>query len=256
MRIASEIKGQWGEAFNGKRSRMYNWVQLALEADNVAGTPTIVPATYIALCRECEEEVIVAGKDLYNALGYLTPVQQKKQAATGGISDDWLGAPKTKRAYVLSKDSKAKIEENRKNTINATRVRPQGTMYVGERALANTKLVQWVHTGTPCQGFIHHHSLLGSAGTSAKRQHGHDDRNSDFSMGRMHDIADWLRSDDEHCCVDKVQQVVTVDVVRVLREIFPLRRLTPEREIQSGAVHTHARGSGTKRPERIGEARL
>ena len=82
-RIASEIRGQYGEAFNGKRSKMYNWVQLALEADNVAGTPTIVPATYIALCRECGEEVIVAGKDLCNALGYLTPVQQKKNGNHG-----------------------------------------------------------------------------------------------------------------------------------------------------------------------------
>ena len=223
-RIASEIKGQWGEAFNGKRSRMYNWVQLALEADNVAGTPTIVPATYIALCRECEEEVIVAGKDLCNALGYLTPVQQKKQAAMGGVSDDWLGAPKTKRAYVLSKDTKAKIEENRKNTIQATRVRPQGTMYVGERALANTKLVQWVQEPLIKVSYITT-ACLGSAGTSAKRQDDNSDKNSDFSMGRMHDIAEWLRSEDEHCCVDKIQQVVTVDVVRVLREIFPLRRL-------------------------------
>ena len=43
---------------------MDNWVQVAIEADNVAGVPTIVPATYIALCRNCGEEVIVAGKDL------------------------------------------------------------------------------------------------------------------------------------------------------------------------------------------------
>ena len=43
---------------------MTNWVQLALQADSVANTPTIVPATYISFCRDCEEEVIVAGKDL------------------------------------------------------------------------------------------------------------------------------------------------------------------------------------------------
>ena len=57
-RIATEIRNQYGDGYNGKVDKMTNWVQLPLRADSVANTPTIVPATYISFCRDCEEEVI------------------------------------------------------------------------------------------------------------------------------------------------------------------------------------------------------
>ena len=44
-------------------------------------------------------------------------------------------------------------------------------------------------------------------------------------MGRMNDIAEWLQSDDEFSDTERVQQVVTVDTVRIMRELFPLRRI-------------------------------
>ena len=129
----------------GSKDRTTNWVQVAVEADSIANVPTIVPAVYISLCsRDCEEEVIVAGKDLCNAIGFLTPVQQKQQAAKGGIDDSWLQADKSKRTYVLSKETKEKIASNQALYSKAVKVQPQGSMYVGARAMANTKLVQWI----------------------------------------------------------------------------------------------------------------
>ena len=65
-RIVNEIKCQYGDAYNGRKDRMTNWVQVTVEADSIANVPTIVPAVYISLCRDCDEEVIVAGKELCN----------------------------------------------------------------------------------------------------------------------------------------------------------------------------------------------
>lgn len=100
---------------------MTNWVQLPIEAENVAGTPTIVPAIYVSFCREDPEDVIVAGKDLCAALGFLTPVQQKKLAKARGVDDNWLRPSETKRAYVMSKETKAKIAANQERQAQASR---------------------------------------------------------------------------------------------------------------------------------------
>ena len=62
-RVATEIRNQFGEGWNGVRKPMTNWIEATIEADNAAGIPTIVPATMIAFCREANDEIIVAGKD-------------------------------------------------------------------------------------------------------------------------------------------------------------------------------------------------
>ena len=40
-RIANDIKFQYGDAYNGRKDRMTNWVQVAVEADSIANVPTI-----------------------------------------------------------------------------------------------------------------------------------------------------------------------------------------------------------------------
>ena len=222
-RIATEIRNQYGDGYNGKVEKMTNWVQLPLRADSVANTPTIVPATYISFCRECEEEVIIAGKDLCAALGFMHPAQQKKMAATTGVSDNWLGPTDEKRAYVLSKQTKEKIAANKIRTENACKVRPQGTAYVGGRAMANTKLTQWVKEPLLKCSYITT-ACMASASAGATRITGAD-LHSDFALGRFEDLAAWLRSEDEFSTTDTVKQVIKVDITRVLREMYPLRRI-------------------------------
>ena len=41
----------------------------------------------------------------------------------------------------------------------------------------------------------------------------------------MSDIVECLHSDDEFSDTERVKQVVTVDTVRIMRELFPLRRV-------------------------------
>ena len=104
---------------------------------------------------------------MQHTLGFLTPVQQKQQAAKGGVDDSWLQADKSKRAYVLSKETKEKIASSHELYSKAIKVRPQGSMYVGSRAMANTKLVQWIEEPLLKCSYITT-ACLGSAGTSAK----------------------------------------------------------------------------------------
>lgn len=157
-RIATEIRNQYVQAYNGRRDKM---------TKKVASTRTIVPATYISFCRDCEKEVIVAGKDLCGALGFLTQVQQKKPRTVGGVDGNWMGPSKTKQAYVMSKETKAKIAINQwKHAEAVVKVRLQGTMYVGGRAMADTKLVQCVKEPLMKSSFITT-ACLASASSSA-----------------------------------------------------------------------------------------
>ena len=59
-------------------------------------------------------------------------------------------------------------------------------------------------------------------------------------MGRMNDIAEWLQSDDEFSDTERVQQVVTVDTVRIMRELFPLRRINSVTFKVSQSTHMRA----------------
>ena len=194
-----------------------------MEAENVAGTQTVVPATYVSLCRDDPEDVVVAGKDLCAALGFLTPVEQKRLATARGVNDNWLGPSNGKRAYVMSKETKIKIAVNQRRQAQATKVRPQGTMYVGSCAMANTKLVQWVKEPTMKTSYITP-ACLGSASTSATPVES-EGAQSDLRLERFQEIADWMTSEDEFADATTVRKVVSIDVIRVLREVFPSRRI-------------------------------
>lgn len=141
----------------------------------------------------------------------------------GGVSNNWLGPTDGKRAYVLSKETKEKIAANKIRTELACKVRPQGTAYVGSRAIANAKLTQWVKEPLLKCSYITT-ACMASASSGTTRVAGADLHNN-FALGRFEEIAAWLRSEDEFSNTDTVKQVVKVDVTRVLREMYPLRRI-------------------------------
>ena len=128
-RIATEIKNQFGEGWHGGRKPMTNWIETTIEADNAAGTPTIVPATMIAFCREANDEIIVAGKDLCAHLGYWHPKSQRDHNRKAVPDHSFLKRAASARTYVLSKSTKEKISENRRRSANALQVRSQGTAH-------------------------------------------------------------------------------------------------------------------------------
>ena len=195
-RLAREIKNQVGEGFQGTRQKMDNWVEVAVEAPNVSGVSTIVPATFISLCRVSdvsEEPVVIAGKDLCNALGFLTPKRQRELAHMGAVVDEsWLPGVAPARTYVLSADTRERIRANREKQQRTEMVRSQGTMTVGDPAFDGPKLTRWVQEPTMLCSYITS-ACLASAGSGAKDL-GTSYRSSDFSMGRLQPIADWISS--------------------------------------------------------------
>ena len=167
-RVATEIRNQVGEGWHGGITPMTNWIETTVEADNAAGTPTIVPGTMIAFCRDANDEIIVAGKDLCARLGYWHPKEQRNHHRNAVPDHSFLKRAAPARTYVLSKSTKEKIAENRRRSISALKVRSQGTAFIGSGAFNNTKLTMWAKEPSMRSSYITS-ACLGSAGSGAGR---------------------------------------------------------------------------------------
>ena len=84
-----------------------------------AGEPLLSPLAFLTSGSWYTKNVRREIPLLWNALGYLTPIQQKRLAQTGGVTKNWLGPPNEQRAYVMSSETKKKIEENQARHENA-----------------------------------------------------------------------------------------------------------------------------------------
>ena len=80
-RLATEVPKVLADSWNGKKATMKNWVQLVVTANNVQGVQTTCIGQFVSFCRESEEPVLVAGKDLANCLGFELVPEQIKQAS-------------------------------------------------------------------------------------------------------------------------------------------------------------------------------
>ena len=69
-------------------------------------------------------------------------------------------------------------------------------------------------------------ACLGSAGTGAGRIISSTNGRNEINTPDHQAVADWLCSEDEFSPCEKVLSEVTIDVVRILRDIYPLTRLT------------------------------
>ena len=53
------------------KDTMKNWVQLVVTANNVQGVQTICIGQFVSFCRDTDERVLIAGKDLAYCLGFV-----------------------------------------------------------------------------------------------------------------------------------------------------------------------------------------
>ena len=113
--IASEVPAVVAESWDGRRKKCKNWLQMCIKAQNVASIDTQVVGQLVSFDRESDENILVAGIDLAQKLGYATVLEQRTQAralAGFGVRDaDLLGDDPPPRSWVLSEDCKAKIAE-------------------------------------------------------------------------------------------------------------------------------------------------
>ena len=66
-------------------------MQLCIKAHSVAGTPTVVVGQHVAFDRDSKERILVAGRDLAQALSYATVKEQQQRARAEGQADEALG---------------------------------------------------------------------------------------------------------------------------------------------------------------------
>jgi len=139
-RVASNVARLKGQTYAGTKKPFKNWIQMPIQAPNVRGTPTIVVGQYVSFVRSGDQDMLIAGKDLAYALGYLNPRKQRENAAETGNLDALgvdpealLGKGAPKRKYALSNDTTRKIRENRERERRYTQVLAEGRIFLGEQ---------------------------------------------------------------------------------------------------------------------------
>lgn len=148
-RIATEVPKITSNAWNGRKDSMGRWMQLTVTANNVTGTQTICIGQFVTFSRVGDAQILVAGKDLARSLGFEMPGDQIKRASIAAITPEMLlGDEPPPRTYVLSNETKRKIEENRKLAELYAKIHSEGLAYVGYEAFKHLRPMQWVQDPT------------------------------------------------------------------------------------------------------------
>ena len=223
------------QAWDGGQRKCTRWLEVCVKANNVAGESAIVVGQQISFDRETDENILVAGIDLAHELGYSTVLEQQQEAraqkGVGVRESDLLGEEPQPRSWVLSDDCKAKIERNRRLEAVYSKVSAEALAYVGGYAFDNVRSCDVVMEPLLAHSYITT-AVTTMAGTDAKR----DVKPgiiSEFAGEHLGGVGEWLAGPDG--AAETVLSTVKVDVVRVLREIVPLSRITEPtfREVRS-----------------------
>ena len=224
--LASEMPQVEAQAWDGSRRKCKNWLQMCVQADNIAGTRTAVVGQLLSFDRESDENIIVAGIDLAQRLGYATPLEQRTraraQAGIGVRESDLLGDDPPPRSWVLSQDCKAKIAANRKLEAEHTVVRAEALAYIGDYAFNNVRSCDVVMEPLLARSYVTS-AVVTMAGESAVRKEIAEP--SELAGGHMPELGAWLTGKEGDGAAGTVRAEVTMDVTRVLRDVIPLTRL-------------------------------
>ena len=223
-RLASEVPKVMAESWDGARVPMKNWIQVAVTADNVQGVQCICVGHFVSFGREGEHRVLVAGRELAHALGYLDPQQQRSAARTTGASpESILGDKAPKRTYVLSPDTRDKIERNRARAEIYERIRSEGMIYVGDEAFNRVRPMQFVHEPTLKKSYMSS-AALHQAGVSANKM-AYEGIINELATTQHARLWAWMTDDDNASEKTTVDGLAEVDITRILRETKPLARV-------------------------------
>ena len=224
-RVANEVGAIEADLADAKKVKMKRWMQLPIRAENVAGTPTTVVGQYVSFIRNSKENVLVAGRGLARALGYVDPEEQRALARTVGHSQDQVwddGLPP--RTYVLSTETKEKIKANRILAEKRATIVAEGKIYMGSGGFKARETTQFVKEPLLKTSYITTGALNRAGPDSFKVIKGAPPR-SEFASNQHGALAAWLEEGQPYSSTDKVSQLVDMDVVRVLREMTPMTRL-------------------------------
>ena len=141
--VASEMPQVEAQAWDGRRRKCKNWLQVCVKANSVTGNSTTVVGQLISFERDTNENILVAGVDLAQRLGFSTAREQmdeeRARAGVGVPESDLLGDDPPARSWVLSDDCKAKIAHNRRLEEVHSKVRAEALAYVGDYAFNNVR---------------------------------------------------------------------------------------------------------------------
>ena len=224
-RVANEVAPVEADAFNGAKVKMKKWMQLPVRAENVAGTLTTVVGQYVSFCRKSSENVLVAGRGLARALGYVDPEEQRALARTIGVSEEQVFDEGVKpRTYVLSKETQATIEANRLLAEKRATIVGEGRMFMGSGAWKARETTVYVKEPLLKTSYITTAALNRAGPDSFTNIKGTMPR-SEFAANQHGALAAWLGDGQRYCATDEVTQVTRMDVIRVLREMTPMTRI-------------------------------
>ena len=225
--VAAEMPQVEAESWDGRRRKCKNWMQLCIKANSVAGNSTTVVGQLISFDRDSEEDILVAGVDLAQKLGFTTAYEQQVEARAGagvGVKQsDLLGEDPPPRSWVLSDDCKAKIERNRRLEEIHRKVRAEALAYVGDYAFNNVRSCDVVMEPLLAHSYVTS-AVVTMAGESATRTKT-PGVVSEFAHGHLESIGSWLAGEEHVGSAEVVQAEVHVGLVRVLRELVPLSRI-------------------------------
>ena len=134
-----------------------------------------------------------------------------------------LGDDPPPRTYVLSNETKRKIEENRKLAELYSKIHSEGLTYVGYEAFKHLRPMQWVQDPTLRHSYMSTAAMYQAGASANKRKY--EGILSELASANAVGPASWLADDNNESGVGKIVGRVIIDVLLIIREAKRLTRI-------------------------------